>query len=202
MAVPSIEEIAEYNPWLRGEKFEVPDFKRSIYSKVKEEVERRKFIVALLGLRRIGKTVLMKQIGNEIDGEKFFFSFDEEAYQNIESLKFIISHFLRIAKSKPYIFLDEIGRIKGWAGVIKKYHDLGKASFILSSSSYLHLTKGKESLAGRLEDFVLTPWSFDEYLRLKGKRVGLAKDSNIERAYTSFRHEYKNDLIQIIPTPH
>jgi len=37
MAVPSIEEIAEYNPWLRGEKFEVPDFKRSIYSKVKEE---------------------------------------------------------------------------------------------------------------------------------------------------------------------
>jgi len=53
-------------------------------------------------------------------------------------------------------------------------------------------------LAVRLEDFVLTPWSFDEYLRLKGKRVGIAKDSNIERAYTSFRYEYKNDLIQFL----
>jgi hypothetical protein len=90
--------------------------------------------------------------------------------------------------------LDEIGRIKGWAGVIKKYHDLGKASFILSCSSYLHLTKGKESLAGRLKDFVLGPWSFDEYLKLKGKEVEIIKESNIERAYTSFKHEHESNV--------
>jgi len=198
MALPSVEEIGEYNPWTRGENFDVPKFKRNVYSRIKEEIEKRKFVVGLLGIRRIGKTVLMKQIGNEIEGEKFFFSFDEEAYQNIESLKFVISHFIRIAKSKPYIFLDEIGRIKGWAGVIKKYHDLGKASFILSSSSYLHLTKGKESLAGRLKDFVLRPWSFDEYLKLKGKEVEIINENNIERAYTSFKHGYESDLKQFL----
>jgi len=198
MAVPSLEEIGEYNPWISGENFDVPKFKRNIYSRIKEEIEKRKFVVGLLGIRRIGKTVLMKQIGNEIQGEKFFFSFDEEAYQNIESLKFVISHFIRIAKSKPYIFLDEIGRIKGWAGVIKKYHDLGKASFVISSSSYLHLTKGKESLAGRLKDFVLRPWSFDEYLKLKGKKVEIIKESNIERAYTYFKHEHEADVKQFL----
>jgi predicted AAA+ superfamily ATPase len=170
MAIPTIEEINEYNPWLKGEKFEVPGFKRNCYEKIKEEVEKRKFIVGIVGLRRIGKTILMKQIGNEVEGEKFFFSFDEEAYQNAESLKFVISHFLKIAKTKPFIFLDEIGRIKGWAGVLKKYHDLGKATFVISSSSYLHITKGKESLAGRLKDFTLLPWSFDEYLKLKGEK--------------------------------
>jgi len=194
MVVPSIEEITEYNPWLRGEKFDVPSFKRSCYEKIKEEVEKRKFIVAIVGLRRIGKTVLMKQIGNEIEGEKFFFSFDEESYQNIESLKFVISYFLRVAKSKPFIFLDEIGRIKGWAGVLKKYHDLGKATFIISSSSYLHVTKGKESLAGRLKDFTLLPWSFEEYLRLKGEEVNVIKESNIERAYSLFEKRYENEI--------
>jgi predicted AAA+ superfamily ATPase len=66
MAVPSLEEIREYNPWISGENFDVPKFKRNIYSRVKEEIEKRKFVVGLLGIRRIGKTVLMKQIGNEI----------------------------------------------------------------------------------------------------------------------------------------
>jgi len=194
MAIPTVEEINEYNPWLKGEKFEVPSFKRNCYEKIKEEVEKRKFIVGIVGLRRIGKTILMKQIGNEIEGEKFFFSFDEEAYQNVESLKFVISHFLKIAKTKPFIFLDEIGRIKGWAGVLKKYHDLGKATFIISSSSYLHITKGKESLAGRLKDFTLLPWSFDEYLKLKGEKVSIVEEKNIERAYSLFERKYENEV--------
>jgi predicted AAA+ superfamily ATPase len=193
MAIPTVEEINEYNPWLKGEKFEVPSFKRNCYEKIKEEVEKRKFIVGIVGLRRIGKTILMKQIGNEIEGEKFFFSFDEEAYQNVESLKFVISHFLKIAKAKPFIFLDEIGRIKGWAGVLKKYHDLGRATFIISSSSYLHITKGKESLAGRLKDFTLLPWSFDEYLKLKGEKVSIVEEKNIERAYSLFERKYESE---------
>jgi predicted AAA+ superfamily ATPase len=198
MAIPTVEEINEYNPWLKGEKFEVPSFKRNCYEKIKEEVEKRKFIVGIVGLRRIGKTILMKQIGNEIEGEKFFFSFDEEAYQNVESLKFVISHFLKIAKSKPFIFLDEIGRIKGWAGVLKKYHDLGKATFVISSSSYLHITKGKESLAGRLKDFTLLPWSFDEYLKLKGEKVSIVEEKNIERAYSLFERKYESEIVNYL----
>ena len=198
MAVPTIEEINEYNPWLKGEKFEAPNFKRNCYEKIKEEIEKRKFIVSIVGLRRIGKTILMKQIGNEIEGEKFFFSFDEEAYQNVESLKFVISNFLKIAKTKPFIFLDEIGRIKGWAGVLKKYHDLGKATFVISSSSYLHITKGKESLAGRLKDFTLLPWGFDEYLKLKGEKVSIVEEKNIERAYSLFERKYESEIVNYL----
>ncbi|MEM5821223.1 MAG: AAA family ATPase, partial [Candidatus Aenigmatarchaeota archaeon] len=167
--------------------------------KIKEEIEKRKFIVAIVGMRRIGKTVLMKQIGNELEGEKFFFSFDEEAYQNLESLKFVISTFLKLSKGKPYIFLDEIGRIKGWAGVLKKYHDLNKATFIISSSSYLHITKGKESLAGRLKDFVLYPWSFEEYLKFKGFEIKSVENENLEKAYTLLDSEkYSNEIIEYI----
>jgi predicted AAA+ superfamily ATPase len=194
VARPTVEEINEYNPWIKGEKFETPAFRRSIYSEVKEEVERRRFIVSIVGIRRVGKTVLMKQIGNEMNGDRFFFSFDEEAYQNIDALKFVISYFLRISKSKPFIFLDEIGRVRNWAGVVKKYHDLNKATFIISSSSYLHITKGKESLAGRLKDFTLPPWSFEEYLRLKNMEIKPIKEENIERAYVSFSPRTEKEI--------
>ena len=44
MAVPSLEEIGEYNPWVSGENFDVPKFKRNIYSRIKEEIEKRKFV--------------------------------------------------------------------------------------------------------------------------------------------------------------
>lgn len=194
MAIPSVEEIKEYNTWVKGENFKVPEFKRKVYGAIKNEIERAKFVVGFVGIRRVGKTILMKQIGNEIKGEKFFFSFDEEAYQNIESLKFIISYFTELSEGKPYIFLDEIGRIKGWASIIKKYHDLNKANFIVSSSSYLHLTKGKESLAGRLKDFILRPWSFAEYLGLSGKKVEVPKETNIEKAYINLKKRYGGEI--------
>jgi len=197
MAVPTIDEINEYNPWLKEEKFEVPQTKREIYEEVKKTVEKRNFIVALVGPRRVGKTILMKQVGNEVEGEKFFFSFDEEAYQNVEALKFVISYFLRISKSKPLIFLDEVGRIKNWAGVLKKYYDLGKAKFIISSSSYLHVTKGKESLAGRLKDYVLPPWSLKEFLMLKGEKVEI-KGESIEKAYAMFERVEEKKLIDYL----
>ncbi len=194
MALPSIEEIKEYNPWVRGDSFNVPEFKRKIYTTIKDEVGKGKFVVGIVGIRRVGKTILMKQIGNEIKGEKLFFSFDEEAYQNIEALKFIISHFISISERKPYIFLDEVGRIRGWASIIKKYHDLNKAKFIVSSSSYLHLTKGKESLAGRLKDFVLRPWSFDEYLELHGEKIKVSKETKIEKAFMALERRYGDEI--------
>ncbi|MEM2878913.1 MAG: ATP-binding protein [Candidatus Hadarchaeales archaeon] len=167
MSVPTLDDIKDYNPWHVGENFEVPPLKRDAYATIKNAVERRKFIVGIVGLRRIGKTVMMKQIGNELDGDRFFFSFEEDRFANYESLKFVIDTFLRMGE-KPTIFLDEIGRIQGWAGLLKKYHDLGMARFVISGSSSLHITRGKESLAGRLMEYVLPPWQFNEFLKLSG----------------------------------
>jgi predicted AAA+ superfamily ATPase len=197
MATPTLDDIRDYNPWLNGENFEVPIYKRPVYQEIKEVIEKKKFIIAIIGMRRIGKTTLMKQIGNEIKGDKFFFSFEEDRFTNYDALKSVVETFIKIG-NKPLIFLDEIGKIKGWAGLIKKYHDLGKARFVISGSSSLDITKGKESLAGRMIDYFLPPWQFDEYLNLKGikaKKIGI---ENIEKSYLQWKEVGKEHLIDFL----
>ncbi|PIU20836.1 MAG: hypothetical protein COT15_05320 [Candidatus Diapherotrites archaeon CG08_land_8_20_14_0_20_34_12] len=181
MPLPTLDDIRSYNPWLKGESFEVPSFKRPIYYEI-ERIVGKKFIIALTGLRRVGKTTLLKQLGNNLRGEKFFFSFEEDLFANYASLKHVVETFLEMSE-KPTIFLDEIGRIKGWAGLLKKYHDLGKAKFIVSGSSALQITKGKESLAGRLMEYTLMPWQFEEFLALKGIVAKKISAKSIEKAY-------------------
>ena len=189
MSLPTLEDIQGYNPWLDNGTFEVPDYQRPIFQSIANTVNARKFIVALTGLRRIGKTTLMKQLTHQIHTEKFFFTFEEDAHANYDALKHVIETFLRLSSAKPFIFLDEIGRIKGWAGLLKKYHDLGKAYFVISGSSSINITKGKESLAGRLMEFDLTPWSFTEFISCKGIQIKVPKFNSIEASYLSWKSQ-------------
>jgi predicted AAA+ superfamily ATPase len=186
MAIPTVEDMKAYNPWIEGRRFDTPAFKREAYEIIFNAVKKRKFIVAVTGLRRIGKTTLIKQIGNEIEGDRFFFSFEEDVYANYDSLKSVVEYFIRIGE-RPVIFLDEISRVEGWAGLLKKYHDLGKASFVVSGSASLGISKGKESLAGRLMEFNLEPWSFKEFLAIKGTKIPKVELSDLERSYLRWR---------------
>ncbi len=197
MAVPNIDDIREYNPWIEGKKFEVPEFKRPIFQSVYDTADKRKFITAITGLRRVGKTVLLKQIGNEMQGERFFFSFEEDAFANYASLKSVVETFLKMGE-KPAIFLDEIGRIKGWAGLLKKFHDLGKATFVVSGSSSIEINKGKESLAGRIMEFYLSPWSFSEFLNIKKVAIPKVDFGNLEKAYLKWKpqREFLREYLQ------
>jgi len=200
MAVPSLDDIKDYNPWMNGGKFEVPDFKRAQYTEIFGIVKKKKYIVSITGLRRIGKTIMLKQMGNELKGgqnERFFFSFEEDRYANYESLKSVVEQFLRWGE-KPFIFLDEIGRIEGWAGLAKKYHDLGKAHFVFSGSASLDITKGKESLAGRLMDYLLPTWSYGEYLGLKGLAPESYATGDFEKEYLRWDHKYEDELLQYL----
>lgn len=165
MAVPTKKEILDFSPINRGEKEELPSYKRKPFSKIKKMLK-SKLIVAITGLRRVGKTTLMKQL---LDENSFFFSFDEKRYANPETLKRVIEVFLE-EKEKPLIALDEIFRVEDWAGVLKRYHDQKKARFIISGSSSLMIKKGVESLSGRLLVNQLPPLQFDEYLEMKGEK--------------------------------
>ncbi len=193
MAIPTLDDIRDYNPWMNDERFDVPKFKRENYGEIINVVKKKKFIVAITGLRRIGKTVMLKQIGNELKGGRYFFSFEEDRFANYDALKNILRQFSNWSE-KPFIFLDEIGRINGWAGLIKKYHDLGKAKFIVSGSSSLSITKGKESLAGRLMEYTLPTWRFTEYLKLKGNVVETYKLGDVEKAYVRWNHKFEDEI--------
>jgi len=160
--------IYEYNPQLTGKKIEVPTFKRKLYFDLLKWLNKKQ-IIAITGLRRVGKTTLMKQLMQQVE-KAVYFSFDEEETQTKETLIYVIDFFLDNLKAK-FIFLDEIHYVKDWQGVLKRYYDTKDVKFIVSGSESLEIIKAKESLAGRIVTFKLETLSFKEFLELKGKKL-------------------------------
>jgi predicted AAA+ superfamily ATPase len=160
--------IYEYNPQLTGKKIEVPNFKRKLYFDLLKWLKKKQ-IIAITGLRRVGKTTLMKQLMQKLERAAYF-SFDEEETQTKETLIYVIDFFLNNLKAR-YIFLDEIHYVRDWQGIIKRYYDTKNIKFIVSGSESLEIVKAKESLAGRIVTFKLETLSFREFLELKGKKL-------------------------------
>ncbi|MDI6708348.1 MAG: ATP-binding protein [Candidatus Thermoplasmatota archaeon] len=73
--------------------------------------------------------------------------------------------------------MDEIQKAKDLQNKLKIYYDIyPELKFFISGSASVSLQKkSKESLAGRIYDFILPQLSFDEFLDLKGMKVELEK---------------------------
>lgn len=151
-------------------------FKRKIYNSVKSLLSERQ-IISIVGLRRVGKTIILKQLIREIldkDGEKnvCFLTFDEAVFFGGVTLADYLNVYLKECASQSgrlYIFLDEIQYAEKWQHILKRYYDTdSRIKFIISGSSSLFLKKKTtESLAGRIYEFSLPVLSFEEFLELK-----------------------------------
>lgn len=168
--------LEEFNHWWTSEKVDTElalPFKRDGYPEIEKHMDKR-FILALVGLRRVGKTTTMYQLIQKLIETKtkktniLFFSFDEVSAKLNEVLEtYKELHNKDFRKEKIYIFLDEIQKCGGWENELKKHYDLyPKLKFIIGGSESLFIRKKtKETLAGRIFEFRLTPFTFREYLR-------------------------------------
>lgn len=161
--------IFEYNPHLAGKPTVVLPFRRSLYREIKPWLTKKQAI-AITGLRRTGKTTLLRQLMNEAPEKAVFFSFDEEEVQKKEVLVFVLDYALN-ALEATWIFLDEIQYVQDWEGTIKRYYDQKGCKFVVSGSESMEIDKGNAGLAGRLITFRLNPLNFREYLGLKGRDI-------------------------------
>jgi len=174
------EMLVEFNPWWK-ETFTLEFRPRKVYGEI------RKFhglpqIVALTGLRRVGKsTLLMKIVQDEIASGKtpksiMYFSFDE--FKDTEPSEILKAYNelsgKDVSKEKTLLLFDEVQKINDWENKIKTIYDLhkGKAKIYISGSESLHIkTKSKETLAGRIFYFKVETLSFKEYLDFKQKKL-------------------------------
>ena len=181
--------IALQNPWWHDPSFIPQEYhlpRRMIASSLLRDVTSLKQITSLTGLRRTGKSTLLKQCIGELlktgvsPQRILYFSFDQptvlETPQTIEALLTIffttvLKEPLHRIQQPVYIVLDEVQLIPMWQDIIKRYYDLNqKLKFIISGSAALFLSRhAKESLAGRLLERQLPPLSFAEYQQLGGK---------------------------------
>ncbi|MFH2023473.1 MAG: ATP-binding protein [Candidatus Micrarchaeota archaeon] len=173
------ESIKDFNPWWKGE-FQPELRDREIYGKIKKYLKMPQ-IIAFVGLRRVGKTSLMKTIVKEyLDSgfeqkRIFYFSFDfvrnDDIRELIKTYENIIN--LNIKEGNYIILLDEIQKIKGWENQLKVLYDVfGKnVKFIISGSESLFIRKNsKESLAGRIFEFKIESLNFREFLLFRSIR--------------------------------
>ncbi|HAI74346.1 MAG TPA: hypothetical protein DCS28_02245 [Candidatus Moranbacteria bacterium] len=145
----------------------------------------KKEIISIIGLRRTGKTALLKQLIQKIIKQTkpeniFFLTLDEDLLGNRVGLADYINVFLEISNSgeQKYIFIDEVQYALKWQHIIKRYYDTEpNLKFVISGSSALFIKKqATESLAGRIYEFKLPVLSFEEYLIIKEANSEMISD--------------------------
>ncbi len=155
--------------------------KREVFETVEKWLNKR-FILALTGVRRVGKSTLIKQIISRLIIKKLgrrviYFSF-EKIQLKLEPLLLqrIITHYLEEIlgekiyeiKDRVYFFFDEIQNVPNWQEIVKAFYDQNdNFKFVVSGSASLFVKKAAgESLAGRIIEIKVNPLSFGEYLTL------------------------------------
>ena len=170
--------LEEFNHWwIKGEvdpELALP-FRRDNFNEIEKKLDNR-FVLAFVGLRRVGKTTtiyqLIQTLIKRISSKNIlFFSFDEVSIKIGEVIDaYKEMHQKDFREERVYIFLDEIQKCDNWENELKKYYDLyPKIKFIISGSESLFIRKKtKETLAGRIFEFRMETFSFKEYLRFHG----------------------------------
>lgn len=205
-----LREIFAQNIHWKDEKsfFEHQKHKRRLFFDLIKYLPERQ-IISIVGLRRTGKTILLKQLIKHLmrhDGVKekdiFFLSFDEALVTPKITLKdyldiFLKDIFKKESKITRYIFLDEIQYIEKWQHILKRYYDNEpNIKFIISGSSSLFIKKKiTESLAGRIYEFRLPPLSFEEFLELMEMDPALLSEYrkySVSAGQSALKHNQKD----------
>jgi predicted AAA+ superfamily ATPase len=176
--------LIKQNPQWTGEPIREYKFKRDPYGILRQDLDHPQ-IIALVGLRRIGKTVLLKQMMSVLQGkvpEKNigYISFDDRDFQRYETAGELIDYFLTFSnkKERKYLFLDEIQKVPDWPDLLKTLYDTEEGlKMVISGSSSLDLKNYRETLAGRILTHRLPVFTFKEYVRYNGCETDVAVGS-------------------------
>jgi len=139
-----------------------------------------KQIIAICGMRRTGKTTLIKYLLGKSSNNKIYFDlerveyrylFSDPNYQNIvQSLEIEGIDFSK----RAFIGIDEIQLVPEITSVIKYLYDNYNIKFYITGSSSFYMKhQFSESLAGRKFLFELNTLSFDEFLQFKDVNLDL-----------------------------
>ncbi|MCL5930477.1 MAG: ATP-binding protein [Candidatus Thermoplasmatota archaeon] len=149
------------------------------------------------GIRRTGKSTLMKQIMVEKYPDAFYYvNFDDDrlAGFSTEDFQSLMEVFLDLFGRRRAIFLDEIQNVKGWELFVNRLLREGYTVYITGSSANLLSKELGTHLTGRHTDLELYPFSFFEFLTAKGLRPNrLDYQStegrvNIEKMFREYMH--------------
>ena len=166
-------------------------------------------IVIISGIRRCGKSSLLKLISEKYDCIKIFVNFDDVRFVDFEIKNFqdLEEIFLEIGgQNKVVYFFDEIQNLKHWEKWVNNLHSKKIKVFITGSNANLLSSEISTYLTGRNKVIKLFPFSFKEYLNLKKidstysstkEKVNLMKHFNNYFNIGGFPQVIKNEDLEL-----
>ena len=157
-----------------------------IRREVQEEIEHyisQREIIVITGVRRSGKSTLMRLVCNDIltkmdvpETNILYANFEDERFVSftVNDFEPLYESFLELEnpKGRKYLFLDEIQNIGGWERWLNRLYELEDVKvFVTESNATMLSSEISTALTGRNRQVVTWPFCFKEFLVLKGFEV-------------------------------
>lgn len=125
-------------------------------------------VIILTGIRRCGKSTILKQIMQYKDNYCYV-NFEDERFIDFKAQDFeILNEVLMEVYNNPAIyFFDEIQNIEKFEIFVRRLQDQNKKVVITGSNASLLSKELGTRLTGRYKAFEVYPFSFNEFLRFK-----------------------------------
>ena len=159
---------------------------RNIFIRIKKLIndflrgEKEIRIIAVPGLRGVGKTTLLAQLFLDLfpnqQKELLYISVDQivnilrsDLYTILEEYQKVIGTSFEKLNNNLFIFIDEIHFDANWPSVLKSVYDKSKKVFVICTGSSALSLQSTADLARRIIFEKLYPMNFTEYILLKTK---------------------------------
>lgn len=144
---------------------------RILEKKIEKYLDKKE-IIAIIGARQCGKTTLMGYVFDGIKNKKKgFITFEDRDILELFT-KDIKGFVEKYVKGVDFLFIDEFQYAKEGGKQLKFIYDTEKTKIIILGSSVADLlVHSIKYLVGRIIVFRLDPFSFEEYLNFKDKRL-------------------------------
>lgn len=132
------------------------------------------FTLVISGIRRCGKSTLLRQVMAKTKSF-YYFNFEDPRATNFEANDFqkLDETFLEEHGKSDYYFFDEIQNVERWELFVRKILDSRKHAVITGSNASLLSRELGTKLTGRHLRHELFPFSFKEFLKFTGKNQNL-----------------------------
>lgn len=136
--------------------------------------DRTDVVKVITGMRRSGKTVLMRQfmqrlIDSGVPEENIvYMDFESREWQDITDHDLLLDEISsRGIQGRMYVFLDEVQRVDSWEKAVNSLQvDADADIYITGSNAFLLSSELSTYISGRYAELKVLPLSFSEFLEL------------------------------------
>lgn len=152
-------------------------------------------IVVISGVRRCGKSSLLKIISKKMKEKYVYINFDDIrfsdfAIENFQDIEDVVAEIHGVSVKIVY-FLDEIQNIKLWEKWVNNLYTKKVKVFVTGSNSSLLSSEISTYLTGRNKVIKLFPFSFREFLLLKKIKKDYKTAEDRRLIYNAFNEYFE-----------